>query len=193
MSAAEETFKENIREISESKNAPFLNRILDFISSVRFGVVLLCVLVFLALAGMLIIQQNVNGFDAYYASLTPAEKLVYGNLKLFDIYHSWYFNLSLLVLSLNIVLASIDRFPSAWTYISRPKLDASRKWLAGQKQNTIVEMRGESEQIVAAKISGVFKNQGLKTTVTEKKGKIFVFGECGQWNRLGAYIVHVAL
>lgn len=35
--------------------------------------------------GMLIIQQNVQGFDAYFASLTPAEKLVYGSLGFFDI------------------------------------------------------------------------------------------------------------
>ncbi|MEJ7700866.1 MAG: cytochrome c biogenesis protein ResB [Pyrinomonadaceae bacterium] len=37
------------------------------------------------------------------------------------------------------------------------------------------------------------KNTDLKTHVTEKKGKLFVFGESGRWNRLGAYIVHVAL
>ena len=47
--------------------------------------------------GMLIIQQNVQGFDAYFASLTPAEKLSYGSLGFFDIYYSWYFNLLLLV------------------------------------------------------------------------------------------------
>src|ERR1044072_3750342 len=34
---------------------------------------------------------------------------------------------------------------------------------------------------------------GLKTTVTEKNGKTFVFGERGVFNRLGAYAVHVAL
>jgi cytochrome c biogenesis protein len=193
MSAAEQTIKENTREISKPKTAPVLNRVLDFLSSVRFGVVLLCILVALAMVGMLIIQQNVGGFDAYYASLTPAEKTVYGYLRLFDIYHSWYFNLLLLVLSLNIVLASIDRFPSAWSYISRPKLDASRKWLLGQKQNAVVEMHGASEKEIVENISRVFKSNGLKPTVTKKKNQLFVFGESGKWNRLGAYIVHVAL
>jgi cytochrome c biogenesis protein len=33
----------------------------------------------------------------------------------------------------------------------------------------------------------------MKTVVTEKGGKTFVFGERGAWNRLGAYTVHVAL
>jgi cytochrome c biogenesis protein len=127
MAAAQETLKENIREVYKPKKAPIVNRALDFLSSVRFGVTLLCVLVAFSMVGMLIVQQNVNGFDAFYASLTPAEKTVYGYLGIFDIYHSWYFNFLLLVLSLNIVLASIDRFPSAWSYISRPKIDGTKE------------------------------------------------------------------
>src|SRR5215217_7685775 len=106
MSAVEESIK--TKEISKPKAAPIGNRILDFLSSVRFGVVLLCILVFLSILGMLFIQQNVPGFDASFAMRTPAEKLVYGYLGLFDIYNSWYYNGLLLVLSLNIVLASID-------------------------------------------------------------------------------------
>ncbi len=191
--------EESVKTISEAKpkikpkSAPILNRILDFLSSVRFGVVLLCILVFLSIVGMLIVQQNVNGFDAYFASLTPAQKTVYGELGFFDIYHGWYFNLLLLVLSLNIILASIDRFPSAWSYISRPKLNASKKWLSGQKQNAVVQVEADNEEQAADLISQVFKKNGFKPHINEKKGTLYVFGESGKWNRLGAYIVHVAL
>lgn len=193
MVAAEETLKENIKEASKRKKAPIGNRILDFLSSVRFGVSLLCVLVAFSMVGMLIVQQNVNGFDSFYASLTPAEKTVYGYLGIFDIYHGWYFNLLLLVLSLNIVLASIDRFPSAWSYVSRPKIDGTKNWLLNQKQNAVVEIRGENENAVVEKISRAFQANGLTARVSEKNSQIFVFGERGKWNRLGAYIVHVAL
>lgn len=193
MSAAEETLKEKAGEFSETKTLPVLDRFLNFLSSVRFGVCLLVALVLLAFLGMIIVQQNVNGFETYFLSLTPAEKTVYGWLGLFDIYHSWYFNFLLLVLSLNIILASIDRFPSAWTFISRPKLDASRRWLLGQKQNAVVNIRSESEQTAAEKVKDIFKKQGFSATITQKKGKFFVFGESGRLNRLGAYIVHVFL
>ena len=133
MSAAEETIRP--KEIPNPKTASDLDRAVNFLSSVKFGIVLLCILVVFSMVGMLIIQQNVQGFDSHYAGMTPAEKSVYGALGIFDIYHSWYYNFLLLVLSLNIVLASIDRFPSAWSFISKPKLDASRRWLLGQKQN----------------------------------------------------------
>lgn len=193
MSAAEETISEKSGEISKAQAAPILNRIIDFISSVRFGVFLLCVLVFLSMTGMIIIQQNVDGFDAWYASLTPAEKIVGGYLGVFDIYHSWYYNLLLLILSLNIVLASIDHFPNSWSFIIKPKLDASRKWLLGQKQNSVVAVKGESEAQVAEKISAAFRKNGFTPTISQKKGKFYVFGESGRWNRMGAYIVHVFL
>ncbi|HEX8370332.1 MAG TPA: cytochrome c biogenesis protein ResB [Pyrinomonadaceae bacterium] len=197
MSALEETVVKEAAKASRTKakpkSQPIGNRFLDFLSSVRFGVVLLCIMVFLAFLGMIIIQQNVQGFETYFASLTPAEKWLFGNLGLFDIYHSWYFNFLLLVLSLNIVLASIDRFPGAWKYVSTPKSDASRAWLLNQKFNAKVSMHADSPQPVAEKIGEVFRRSGLKTRVSEKNNRIYVFGESGKWNRLGAYVVHVAL
>lgn len=172
---------------------PALDRFVVFLSSVRFGVVLLCILVVLSVLGMLIIQQNVQGFEAYYATRTPSEKLVFGSLGLFDVYHSWYYNFLLLVLSLNIVLASIDRFPSAWSYIRKPKVDGTRKWLEAQVQNRTLTIKAESNESTAGKISEILAKAGYKPIVTEKNGATYVFGEKGRWNRLGAYIVHVAL
>ena len=213
MSVAEETIQAKTQDLSQRKSAPIFNRILGFLSSVRFGVSLLCVLVLLSLVGMLIIQQNVEGFDAYYVSLTPAEKLAYGTLGIFDIYHSWYYNLLLLILSLNIVLASIDHFPSSWTYISRPKLSATRGWLLRQKQNAVVHLKGFEDKEIAEKISRVFRKNGFSSKISQNNSKtysfdesggknysdivsknnFYVFGESGKWNRLGAYIVHVFL
>lgn len=211
MSAAEETIKS--RPTTRRHSTPVLNRALDFASSVRFGVVQLCILVVLALAGMLILQQNVDGFDAYYVSLTPAERLVFASLGLFDIYHSWYFNLILLTLSLNIILASIDHFPTAWSYVREPKFTATREWLLSQKDNAVFNLTGDSEKEAAEKIKALFESNGLKAKITEtstieyglddegkkdfsvikNKSGIVVFGQSGSFNRLGAYIVHVAL
>ena len=181
MSTEEKPVKQISQETTKikRKSAPMFNQILDFLSSVKLGIVLLCIMVFLSFLGMIIIQQNVQGFDAYYASLTPAEKTVYAFLGLFNIYYSWYFKVLLLALSLNIVLASIDRFPSAWSYISRPKLDASSKWLLGQQQNALIQCEAESIGSAAENISLIFKKNGLKPRISEKNGKLFVFGENG--------------
>ena len=211
MSAAEETIK-SLPE-SRRRSAPVLNRALDFISSVRFGVVQLVTLVIFSMIGMLVLQQNVQGFDAYYVSLTPAEKLVFGRLGLFDIYHSWYYNLLLLTLSLNIILASIDRFPSAWAYIRDPKRTATKAWLLAQRANETIALSGADQNETAEKIKAIFSKYGLKPVATDvnsieygvdsdgrkdfsvinNKKSTVVFGQSGQINRIGAYIVHVFL
>ncbi|MBC7900848.1 MAG: cytochrome c biogenesis protein ResB [Saprospiraceae bacterium] len=211
MSAAEETIK--VKEISRPKSGSVLERAVGFIGSVRFGVVQLVTLVVLSMIGMLIIQQNVQGFDAYFASLTPAEKMVYGSLGFFDIYHSWYYNFLLLLLSLNIILASIDHFPAAWSYISKPKLTATRDWLLSQPNKTVFEPVQKNGNELAEEIRKVFEQNGLKAQITESSSlsypvdengrknfsevvttrNIFVFGESGKFNRIGAYIIHVFL
>jgi cytochrome c biogenesis protein len=199
MSAIEETKSEiGVKPVagarpSESPSESIVTRALTLLSSVRFGVTLLMILVLFSMMGMLVMQKNVEGFEKYFADLSPATRLLFGSLGLFDIYHVWYFNLLLLVLSLNIVLASIDRFPKAWTFVSKPKLDASAKWLGGQEQHAELEIAADSRSAATERIVAACKSVGLKPRVTEKNGKTFVFAERGAWNRLGAYAVHVAL
>jgi cytochrome c biogenesis protein len=199
MSAIEETKREigvaKAPAAAVRKGPSVVTRVLNLLSSVRLGVSLLCVLVIFSMAGMLIMQQNVDGFDKYYATLTPAQQFLYGKLLLFDVYHAWYFNALLMLLSLNIVLASIDRFPTAWSYISRKKLHASEAWLKGQLQDQTYEgtVRAEGREQLVEKISAAYRSEGMKARVTEKSGVAFVFGERGAWNRLGAYAVHVSL
>ncbi|MCS6875026.1 MAG: cytochrome c biogenesis protein ResB [Pyrinomonadaceae bacterium] len=177
--------------ISLAKGKPLWERALDFLSSVRFGIFLLCLLVVLSFLGMVIMQKNVQGFDTYFASLTPAERWLFGTLGLFDVYHSWYYNFLLLILSLNIILASIDRFPKAWSYIVKPKLEATRAWLLKQRYKEI--LKTVSNDSLAEAIKAIFEENGLKAKITERGPRTYVFAEKGKWNRMGAYIVHLAL
>ena len=112
------------RPAQSGKPTQLIDGFLGALSSIPFGIVLLILLIVACMIGMLIQQQELETFTNYYAELTPAEKIVYGNLGFFDIYHAWYFNVLLLLLSLNIILASIDHFPAAWSYFKRKKLTA---------------------------------------------------------------------
>ncbi len=192
MSATEETI--NARSTARVKpKMPILNQVLDTLSSVRFGIFILITLVLFSILGMVIVQQNVSSFESFYAEQTPAQKLLFGTLGLYDIYHSWYYGTLLLVLSLNIVLASIDRFPTAWSYISRKKIDGSKDFLLRQRISEVCDIRAENKSLLAGKISATFKKNGFRPIISEKNGKTFVFGERGAINRLGAYFVHIAL
>jgi cytochrome c biogenesis protein len=160
---------------------------------VRLGVVLLSLLGLACLIGMLIMQQNVDGFANYFQTLTPAQRLVYGKLGFFDIYHAWYFNVLLAVLSLNIILASIDRFPKTWALVNKPPLTVPVRWLLEQTSSERVAFTADKEE-VAAGVESAMKGMGWRKPVqTEKNGLLYIFAQSGAWNRLGAYAVHVAL
>ena len=166
---------------------------LNLLSSVPFGIVLLVLLIIACMIGMLIQQQELDTFPAYYAELTPAEKTVYGNLGFFDIYHAAYFNLLLLLLSLNIILASIDHFPSAWSFIRRKKLTASPTFAMAQKFKEKVELPQLGRQQLAERATAAARKMRFRARVTEADDRTTVFAERGVWNRLGAYAVHIGL
>ncbi len=168
-------------------------RLVRFACSVRLGVTLLCLLGLACLIGMLVMQQNVDGFENYYAALTPSQRVVYGKLGLFNIYHVWYFNALLALLSLNIILASIDRFPKTWKFASKPQITVPLRWLTDQKLSAT--LYGESgSDTSSAEIVDRLKAHGWRSVRhAEKNGTAYIFAESGVWNRFGAYAVHVAL
>lgn len=182
---------------SSGKNSSGLNRITDgflnLLSSVPFGIVLLVLLIIACMIGMLIQQQELETFPAYYGTLTPGEKVIYGRLGFFDIYHAAYFNLLLLLLSLNIILASIDHFPSSWSFIRRKKLTASPTFAMAQKFKEKVELPDVECQQLVERASVAARKLSFGIRVTEKDDRTTIFAERGVWNRLGAYVVHIGL
>ncbi|MDX2032088.1 MAG: cytochrome c biogenesis protein ResB [Blastocatellia bacterium] len=170
-----------------------IDRFLNLISSVPFGIVLLVLLIVACMIGMLIQQQELESFPGYFAELTPSEKRVYGTLGFFDIYHVWYFNLLLLLLSLNIILASIDHFPAAWSFIAKKKLTASPTFAMAQKFKEKVELPQHDRKQLADRAAAAARAVGFKARVTEEETRTTIFAERGVWNRLGAYVVHIGL
>jgi cytochrome c biogenesis protein len=187
---------EEVKSKGEQKPSGFsllIDGFLNLLSSVPFGIVLLVLLIIACMIGMLIQQQELDTFPAYYAKLTPAEKIVYGHLGFFDIYHATYFNLLLLLLSLNIILASIDHFPAAWSFIRRKKLTASPTFAMAQKFKEKVELPQVDRQQLAERAVAAARKMRFRARVTEANDRTTIFAERGVWNRLGAYAVHIGL
>lgn len=174
------------------KSESVLDGVLGLLSSVRFGIVMLVILLICSMIGMLVMQVEVDGFQEYYNRLTPAQRLIYGKLGFFQIYHSWYFTLLLAITGLNIILASIDRFPTAWRYISTPKAKASPTFVRQQMFTAEHDLR-EAPREAADRIAKDWRRRGMRTRISEERGRFTVFAQRNVWNRLGAYVVHVAL
>lgn len=187
-----------------------LDRVLRRLSAVPFGISLLILLILLSMTGMLIMQVNVDGFAEYYASLTPSQQWLYTDpilralrgwtgwelrgwniLSLVDIYKSYVFITLLAILSLNIILASLDHFPGAWRYIRRKKLTASKPYVLHLPTNATLESDDSAEEPL--RIAAVCRALGFRPTITREAKRTTIFAERHAWNRLGAYFVHVGL
>lgn len=179
-------------KVVPKKNDSILDKTLRLLSSVRFGIVMISILLTCCMIGMLVMQVNVEGFEKYFSHLKPAQKQIYGALGFFDIYRSRYFTLLLAITGLNIILASIDRFPAAWQYIRKPKRTASPKFIAAQMFNAEALEHSDAKS-VAEKIRKAWRKHGFRGRINEEDNRVTVFAQRNSWNRLGAYAVHVAL
>lgn len=201
---------ESIPQTERASKQSVIDRMLRRLSSVPFGITNLMLLILLSMTGMLIMQINVDGFDKYYASLTPSQRWLYTDpivqalrswtgwelrgwniFSLVDIYKSYVFITLLAIVSLNIILASIDHFPGAFRYVRRKKLTASRPYVLHQTFNATLESAGDDAEPL--RIADVCRQLGFRPTITREAKRTTVFAERAAWNRLGAYFVHVGL
>lgn len=170
----------------------FVSNALRWIGSVRFGVVMLLLLLLCCFIGMFVMQQSMNGFREYYQSLMPAQKLVYGTLGFFDIYHSWYFAVILTLTGLSILLSSLLNFSKAWQFLRHPKLTASRAFLSSREFRAESESENNPEK-QAQQIAGSWQAIGFKPKITKQENDIIVFAQRNAWNRLGVHATHLSL
>ena len=161
------------------------------LSSIKTGVILLIVVVIISAAGTVILQRPVTDADEMQRAYSPQVLHILDGLGLTDIFHAWWFVTLLLMVSLSIVAASIQRFPNSWRYYSRPYKspdETFRKALVPQAQIAIPD---EDSGLAAAE--HVFQRAGLKPERMVRESSFSVFGERNRISEMAVYIVHASL
>ncbi|HKN72660.1 MAG TPA: cytochrome c biogenesis protein ResB, partial [Terriglobales bacterium] len=90
------------------------------IASIQTGVVLLILVVILAAAGTVVLQRPATDPEEMQNAYSPHMLRFLDALGLTDVFHAWWFIGLLVLVSVTIIAASIDRFPNSWRYFSRP-------------------------------------------------------------------------
>ena len=99
--------------MKEAKTTDKSNKIWKFFSSVKLTFFLLIILAIASILGTVIPQRG-QGAMEFARNLSPEMFRFMSSLNLFDMYHSLWFRLILVCLTLNLIVCSIDRFPTAW-------------------------------------------------------------------------------
>jgi len=95
-------------------------RIHKTFSNLRTGVVLLILVGLAAALGTFILQRPATDPEKLARAYSPATLMWLDRLGLTDVFHTWWFLTLLGLVSLSIILVSIDRFPNAWRFYARP-------------------------------------------------------------------------
>ncbi|MGA3087419.1 MAG: cytochrome c biogenesis protein ResB [Terriglobales bacterium] len=161
------------------------------IASIQTGVVLLILVVIFAAVGTIILQRPVTDPDEMQAAYSPQALRILDAVGLTDVFHSWWFLGLVLLVSLCIVAASIDRFPNSWRYFSRPYKypdESFRRALHPQKS---VAIEDEESGLVAAERA--LHSMGFKPERVVREDHFGIFAERHRTSELAVYIVHASL
>ena len=146
-----------------------------FLRSMRFGIILLCLIAALSVAGSLLPQGREMGF---YAQNYPGYHGLILLLQMDDIFSSWYFVLLMSLLALNLTLCSLVRIFSMVKGESRMLSSAAE--LENSASATAAQLRAIEEHLLFRRC----KKTELDGVRVYSKNRI---------GRYGSFITHLAI
>jgi len=161
------------------------------LSSIKTGVVLIILVVIFSAAGTVILQRPITDPDDMQRAYSRAMLRFLDVTGLTDIFHTRWFVALMILVSLSIVAASVQRFPNAWRYFSRPYKspdETFRRVLPTQAQIPVAD---EEHGLSAAERA--FRHLRLNAERIVRPASFSLFAERNRISEMGVYIVHASL
>lgn len=201
---------QNTKEEVKSNGTSFL----EFLRSLRLAIYLFIILAALSIFGTLIQQEGTETYQKIVTNLgfmtvnflkffriidqpkSMEEVLAYGekthklfsSIGLMDMYHSWWFIALLFLLTVNLFLCTINRFPGFLKYFSEPKV----KFQEGLNGETKIKVKGSIEE-AKKKVSEVLGKKFSRHHEENVNGSSHLMFERGKIGRLGVFITHCSI
>jgi cytochrome c biogenesis protein len=161
------------------------------LGAIKTGVILLILVVILSAAGTVILQRPATEAEEMQRAYSPQVLRLLDSLGLTDVFHAWWFVLLLSLVSLSIISASIQRFPNAWRYFSRPYKSPDETFRKALPGHVLIPIQNEE---AALGIAGrVFQKAGFAPEHIVRENSFSLFGERNRFSEMAVYIVHASL
>lgn len=161
------------------------------LSSIKTGVVLIILVIILSIAGTVILQRPMTDPDDMAHAYSPAMLHFLDVTGLTDVFHTRWFVALMVLVSLSIIAASVERFPNAWRYFARPYKspeEGFRRVLPTQAQLAITD---DEHGLGAAERA--FKHMHLKSERIVRPDSFSLYSERNRISEMAVYIVHASL
>lgn len=166
-----------------------LKQLWNFFASVKLAIFTLCALAITSIIGTIIPQGESASFYAKQYGVKASQFMQI--LDIPDMYYSWWFLSLLFILSLNLLVCSIERFPRVWKIIQTDNLEVSPDRIA--KMSHSKEWHISEKGIQNFEPTTLFKTAGLASESKTLENGILYFGQKGKYSRTGVYLVHLSI
>jgi cytochrome c biogenesis protein len=166
------------------------DKIWKFLSSVKLAVVLLIILAIVSVIGT-VIQQNESP-ETYLREYSETTVYLLEALGFFDMYHTWWFVLLLFLLTANLTVCTLDRFPPTWRMIKAPLKPIEDEVVKALPFKKEILFKGGVEK---AEENAVRALAGRRYRVNHFRGSgtIQLMTQKGAYSRLGYIITHISI
>jgi len=162
----------------------------NFFASVKLALFTLCSLALTSIIGTIIPQNQAEQvyIDAYGTKTATFFQL----LDITNMYTSWWFLSLLGILSANLIVCSLDRFPRAWEQITRDNLKLSPARIA-KLRHAASFTSPETPEKIAGSLKNLLGDKGWETVQSTGAEMVLLFSQKQRWSRVGVYIVHLSI
>jgi cytochrome c biogenesis protein len=174
--------------MAEKKSSgDFISLIWDFFASVQLAIVTLCTISLVSIVGTVIPQKEAP--DWYVQRFGPGLARFFDLFHLSDMFDAVWFKALLCLLSANLIICSIDRFPGVWRQVTADNTKTPAKRLSAMKRNA-AWTAPLSPSTAKEQITRFLSGKGWKSQVKETEDGILLCSQKGAWTRLGVFFVH---
>jgi cytochrome c biogenesis protein len=109
-----------------------------------------------------------------------------------DMYHSWWFVLLLMLFAANLLICSLDRFPSIWGTVrspAKPIADEHVKSIPIKREFTL---KGNPEKF-KARVESAVRAAGFRAAQADEPSGYQFYAQKGSFTRLGVFITHLSI
>ena len=177
------------KETGDQRESGFASIIYDLFRSVKLTIFLLILLAILSIIGTVITQNATR--PEYIQRYGIGLYQVLNFFNLFDMYHSLWFEIILLLLVINLITCSVHRLPGIWRQISHGSEELEDQMLKAIPYVERIQFRNpaKAEENIQSSLKKWFKNAGR----VENEKAITLFSEKGRYSRLGVPITHFSI
>jgi len=161
------------------------------LSSIKTGVILIILVVIFSAAGTIILQRPMTDPDDMQRAYSPGMLRFLDITGLTDVFHTRWFLALMILVSLSIIAASVERFPNAWRFFARPYKSPDKAFRRALPTQAHIPIKNEEQALSAAERA--LHRMHFKPEHIVRTNSFSLFSEKHRISEMAVYIVHASL